>query len=311
MASTPQIWDIEWLNENSQRKYPLSEGSSLRDSSGSITIPNDFLVDMIVPIHYDPTVDPLKVHILTLSVFSGGVTVTLGYNGTAIGSVTIDASTFVRNNTYFIQCTGLFFDTVAKIVVGSLTSIMKLGGSYSFLLADARLEPTVVKPDIRGVTAITLKNGDDVSAPIQNDVVFQAGRNMLMTFIAGTGTLADPSRILFNAIDGQGLNADCECNEATTLPCVKTINGIDPDENGRFNLLESDCLKLQEIANGLKLADTCATPCCGCQELDVVTQTLERVQTQVNSLENLASRLEGAINVMEFAIAQTQAFRIA
>lgn len=308
MASTPQIWNIEFLNENSQRKYPLHEDSSLRDSSNSITLPNDFLVDMVLPVHYDPTVDPLKFHILTVSVFGGGVTVTLGYDGTAIGSATIDASSFTRNSTYYIQCTGLFWDSTAKIVIGSLTSIMELAGSYTFALANARLSPSVVKPDIRGVTAIILKNGDDVSAPIQNDVVLQAGNNMLITFISGAGTLADPSRIIFNAIDGQGLNTGCDCNEAATLPCIKTIDGIGPDANGKFNLVESDCLKLQAIANGLQLADTCATPCCGCQELDVVTQTLDRVQTQVNSLENLASRLEGAIQAMEYTITQTRLF---
>lgn len=294
------IWNVEWLNANSQRKYPLHEDASLRDSSDSITLPNDFLVDMILPVHVDLSIDPLKFHVHTVSIFGTGITLTLGYDGVAIGSVTIDGTTFQRNSTFYVQCVGTFFDTLGKVVIGSLASLQKLAGSYSFTAAAAQLEPTVVKPDIRGVTAITLRNGDDVSDPIQNDVVLQAGRNMLITYVAGDGSLANPSRIIFNAIDGQGLNQDCGCNEAAVLPCIKTVNGIGPDDDGRFNLLESDCLKLEEISNGLKLDDTCATPCCGCQELDVVRETLERVVTQVNSLENLASRLESAIGTMEF-----------
>lgn len=300
MASAPSVLRIPWLNENAGRKYPIHEDSSLRDTSDSVTLPNDFLVDMILPVHSDPSIDTLKFHVHTISVFGTGVTLTLGYDGTAFGSVTIPSTGFVRNSTFFLQGTGNFFDTQAKVVIGSLETVQSLAGSFQFSVEATRLVPTVIVNDIRGVSALVLRNGDDVSDPLQNDVVLQAGRNMLITFVAGDGSLANPSRIIFNAISGQGLNQDCSCDEAVDLPCIKTVNGLEPDGSGVFHLLESDCLKLEELSNGLQLNDDCATPCCGCQELDVVRETLERVVTQVNSLENLAARLESAVGTMEF-----------
>lgn len=302
MASLPSIWDLGWLNENSQRRFPFNDEASLKDVSGSIQLPDDFIVDMLLPVHVDPTIDPLLFHLLTVSVYGTGVTITFGYNGTAMGVVIVDASTFTRNGTYYMYGTGPFYDTVGKIVIGSLTNILKISGSYNFAVADGRLSPTAIVPDIRGVSAILLKNGTEVSDPIQNNVTLQAGRNMFMTFVPGVGTLADPNRIVFNAIDGAGLNAPCACDEAQTLPCIQTIDGIGPDGNGNFNLLDSECLKLDAISNGLQLDDSCSKPCCGCQELDIVRETMERVVTQVNSLENLASRLEASLSIAQINV---------
>jgi hypothetical protein len=262
---------------------------------------------MLLQVHADPSIDPSKFHLLSMTVFGGGVTLTFGYNGVQVGAVTIESASFVRYGLYFFTCTGVLFDTVGKIVVGSLANVMKLSGSYNFTLAAGRLSPTVVRPDVRGVTAIYLKNGTDMSGPIQGDIVLQAGRNFFSSFIQGDETPANPSRITLNAIDGQGLNTPCECDEAANLPCIKTIDGIGPDEEGRFTLLESECIKLNEIANGLQLVNECSKPCCGCEELDIVRETMERVTMQVNSLENLASRLEAAISTLQINLLQSNA----
>lgn len=290
------IWSVDWLVQNSQRKYPLHEDASITDTTGTMKIPNDFIVDMIWPVHADATVDPTLFHIIGIGVFGTGVTVSIGYNGTIIGSVSIDAATFVRNQTFLIAGTGNFFDSVGKIVIGTLDSIKQFAGSYTFDLANGQLEPTVIKPDVRGVNAIYLKNGTEISDPLQDDLVIQAGERMKIDLVDIPG---EPSRIVFNAVDGLNLNAGCECSENQDLPCVKTINGIQPDTDGDFKLLEDECLKLEGISNGIQLTDACAKPCCGCEELQVVQQTLEFMVQQVTSLENQASRLEAAIQTME------------
>lgn len=309
MPSFPAIFDVEWLNANSQRKYPLHEECTLRDDSDSITLPDDFLVDMILPVHIDTDVLPENFHVHSVAIFGSGVTLTLGYDGDAIGSVTINTDTFERNKQYIVQGIGDFFDTVGKVVIGSLDNIMLYAGSYTFNPNDAKLAPTVVKPDIRGVSAIYLQNGSDRTSAIQGDVILQAGRNMFISFISAAGTEADPHRIIFNAINGQGLNSTCGCSESSDAPCIETINGIIPDAGtGNFNLLDSECISLESIANGLKITDDCSTPCCGCEELKVVKQTMEHVVSQLNSLENLASRLEGALATLQFNLLSSDPF---
>ncbi len=297
MPPAGPIWNIDWLNTNSQRKYPLSEEAGVRDTSDSFSIPNDFIVDFIWPVHADPTIDPTLFHVAAIGIFGTGVAVSIGYNGTVIGNVSIDATTFQRNTTYFVQGAGDFFDTVGKIVIGSLETLLENAGSFQFDISNGRFEPTVIRPDVRGVSALYLRNGEDLSEPIQGDIVLQAGRNFLINRVAGPG--AEPDRIILSAIDGAGLNQDCDCNENATLPCIQTINGIAPDENGDFALLGDDCLELQAIANGIQMVDNCSRPCCGCDELQVVLNAVQTFANQVFALEQLASQIEGRMEVIQ------------
>ena len=299
MVSTASFLDIEWLNANSQRKYPFHDEASLRDDTNSVTLPNDFVVDLVWPVHYDVGLDPTLFHLLSVSVFGTGATVTLGYDGDAVGSVTIDFSTFDRYSTYVIAGTGLCFDTVGKITIGNIENVRLMAGTYSFASDTGRIVPTAVRPDIRGVVSIALQNGDDVGDPIQNNVLLKAGRNIELNMVPGAGPF-DPSTIYISAISGAGLNVGCTCDEALDLPCIKTINGEGPDAYGNFDLLESECLKLTAIANGLQLSDDCSHPCCGCDELTVVLQAAETMKYQLGSLEQLANRLEIAIGTLSF-----------
>jgi hypothetical protein len=297
MPPAGPLWNINWLNANSQRKYPIFEEAGLMDETDTFEIPNDLIVDLIWPVHLDATIDQTLFHIKAISIFGAGVTISLGYNGDTIGSVSIDAASFTTNQAFLIQGTGQFYDTIGKIVIGSLDTILESAGSFQFDVANARLEPTVIKPDIRGVNAIYIRNGDETSDAIQGDVILQAGRNFLINFVAGA--IGEPDRIVLSAIEGAGLNEDCECGEAANRPCIKTIGGIGPDSNGDFSLVEDDCIKLDAIANGLKIRDDCSKPCCGCDELQVVLDTTAFVQDQLVSLQTLATRIEAKLNAME------------
>lgn len=290
------VWMVDWLNANSQRKYPLHDEATGRDISGSFQLPDDLLVDCILPVHPDPSVDPSKFHLHSVTVFSTGVTVGLGYDGTAIGSVTVDRATFARNKTAVFQCTGDFFDTVAKLVIGSLDSVLSYAGSFEFGLDGGRLSPTVVKPDIRGMNALYLLNGEELSDPIQDDIVFEAGRNALLVL---DNTPPDYSRIIFSFIEGAGTIVDCDCKEGTTRQPILTIDGIGPNSDGDFVLEDNECQGLNPITNGLQLVDKCAKPCCGCSELNVVTDKLNFMANQIQTLEGLASRLETQIGFLQ------------
>ena len=290
------IWMVDWLNANSQRRYPLHDDVTAKDTSGSFDLPNDLIVDCILPVHPDPSVDPSLFHIRTVTIFDTGVTIGLGYNGEAIGSGTVNRTGFSRNTTVFIQCTGSFFDTVAKLVVGSLDSVLSAAGSFEFDVAGGRLAPTVVKPDIRGVNALYLQNGDELSDPIQDDIVLEAGRNAQLVL---DNTPADYSRIVFSFIEGAGTVVDCDCEEGAARDPIKTINGIEPNANGDFVLEDNECQGLDAITNGLKLVDKCAEPCCDCRELETVNTALDHMAEQVRSLEALSLRLETQISFLQ------------
>jgi hypothetical protein len=300
MPAIQSVWNVDWLNANAQRNYPLFEDADRKDTSDSLQLPNDLIVDLVLPVHPDPSVDPTLFHVQAVSVFGDGVTVTFGYDGTVFASVTVPLDA-AKNTQYLFQGTGDFHDSVGKVVIGSLETILTTAGSFEFSVTSGRLESTVIRPDLRGVSSIRIQNGDEIGDPIQGDVILQAGRNMTLQFVSGlTG---EPDRVQFNAIDGEGFNADCDCSEAADLPCIKTINGIEPDDAGDFTLLGDDCLQLSGIANGIQIVDDCAKPCCGCEELEVVITEKERMLDQIYQLERLATNLEAQMRNLEINLA--------
>jgi len=300
MPNVGPVWNVDWLNANSQRAYPLSETVSRKDITGSFELPNDFLVDLLLPVHADASIDPSLFHVKSVGIFGTGVSLTFGYDGTAIGSVSVDAASFALNTQLIFQGTGDFFDTIGKVIIGSLDTILNFAGSFEFDVAGARIEPHAIVPDLRGVNAVFLRNGDDVIGPITGDLVLQAGRNFLMNFVPGPGS--EPDRVVLNAISGEGLNEDCDCGEAADRPCIETINGIAPDDTGDLSVIGDDCLELDAIAGGLRITEACASPCCGCPELEVVNEAMQFVVNQVYTMEAKASQLEQALLTLENVI---------
>lgn len=300
MPPVSSIWNVDWLNANTQRAYPVSETATRLDTSGGFRLPDDLLADLLIPVHADATIDPSKFHLKSVGVFGTVVVISFGYDGTLIGSVTIDSTVFTPNSVYRFVASSPFFDTVGTVVVGKLDAILQTGGSFEFDLAGGRIEPHAIVPALRGVQAIYLENSGVLSDPIVGDVVFQSGRNALLTYIPGAP--GEPDRIQISAIEGAGLNAECDCGEARAKPCIKTINGISPDDDGDFKLLDDECLKLEAIANGLQLVEQCANPCCGCDELQIVLNTMQSVANTVASLEGQAYKLESAIQELNSVI---------
>lgn len=303
MTAPQGLWNADWLNANAARKYPLHEGAELWDTSRTFRIPDDFLVDLIWPTHPDPLIDPTKFHVASIAIFGSGVVLTLGYNGTPIGSTIIPVSTFVHNSTFIVQGTGEFTDSVGKVVIGALGNVTANAGAFVFGPDDAPLETTVVKPALRNVAALYLQNGTEVSDAIQGDVVLRAGRNMQLRILRGVGDA--PDTVVFDALDAEGLNKDCICAENPDTPCIRTVNGVGPDENGNLDLLPDDCIELlaEAASNTIRLRDKCCTPCCGCEELQVVLDTLKNVSNQVNALENLQAVIAGSLANLEAVLA--------
>lgn len=305
----PAIINAEWLDTNARRKYPLSEEATAKDATGSFKLPDDFLVDMVIPVHATLNLDPSKFHILQVAVFGTGVNLTIGYDGSIIATVAIPLAGFVRNTTFFIQGIGDFTDVLGKCTIGSLTTILASGGVYNFTLTGGRLEATVVVPDIRGLTGVRVKTGDTYSSLIQGDIAFEAGENVRID----VGTVGVVSVLRFSAIDGENTIADCACDAGVAArPSIKTINDVAPDADGNIELTGDDCLKVTPSPDDVPaelqpytvaLTDECSKPCCGCPELEQLVDDQQRVRDEINTLIGVANRLDAAIQAMQAIVA--------
>lgn len=294
------IRNLEWLNHNSQRAYPIAQGTVRRDTSGTFTLPDDFIVGLILPVHWGISFDPGKFYISKVASYATGFSITIGYNGddpVDVATALIAANTHTPYQSYNVGGIGDFVDTRGSIVIGQLDGINKQpSGSFTFAYEATKLEVDAIRPHIRGVMSLQVQNGSELSQLLTGRIRIGAGRNTRIRVETGDG---DP-KIFIDAIDGEGLTDSCVCAEET--PPIRTINGIPPDQNGNFQFLGNECLDIVEGDHILEFKDKCSTPCCGCDELEAVTQALEAFGERAAALESFLVNLEARVSNMDMVV---------
>jgi hypothetical protein len=273
------VINTQWLGQNESRSYPIVDWASKQDSTGTITLPNSFIVYLSLPIHSGLLIDPAKFFLKALVISPLGYTVTVGYDdGSAsppdVAVSSIAKATHTEFRYYNLVGVDDFADASGYIIIGRLVDIDLLpAGRYTFEPAATNLEVDTIRPNIRNIASLTVVNGTDRSEPIYGDVEFVAKDNMRISVVEVDGS---PTQIVFSAIRGEGLNEDCACDISQTGEPVRFINGIPPGPDGNFRMVGDDCLSIDPIANGLSLSDVCSKPCCGCSELTALREQLIR-----------------------------------
>ena len=287
-------WNLEFLNHNAQRSYPLTADSTKLDTTNSFTIPDDFIVGFGLPVSSAENMESGRFFIRQLGAFASGYQLTIAYDtGTEINDVCtalIPATGVARNTVFAVGGIAPFDDSVGKIVIGKLDTIRdQPTGLYTFDLEGSRLEPAVIRPMVRSLTGFRVTNAAGTASEVfYGDIELVAGSNMQISSISAPGE----TKIVISALSGEGTTEECVCEgEASDVPCIKTINGIAPATDGNFNFVGDDCLTFTAADSGLKVTDSCCTPCCGCEELESITRDLERFNAQRGTLELFVNTL--------------------
>lgn len=300
-------WNLQWLNHNSQRSYPLTERASKTDTTGAIRLPDSFIVALYLPLQAGLNISPDKFYIKSVLLSPTGYNITIGYDyGAAtaqgnpdVAAVNIARSTYAPNRTYAMAGIDQFVDTIGQVVIGRLDEVDSLPpGLYYFEPSATALETDAIRPMIRGIPRLRVSNAGDMSEYIYGDVTLVAGNNMRIA-VQNTGN-ADPV-ITFNAISGLNLNTDCVCEVADTGECIRCINGVCSDD-GNFTFNQGECVEIGVVSGGLKFTDICASPCCGCEELDALSTQIDRFSDGVNTLQNFVTRLGSEVTQMSLVV---------
>jgi hypothetical protein len=308
-------WNLQWLNHNSQRSYPLTERATKTDITNTVRIPDSFIVSLYFPVHAGLNVSTDRFYIKTLLVAPTGYNIAIGYDAEdeeedeelsnpTVGSVMIATATHETNMTYAIAGVDDFSDTIGQIVIGKLDEVSRLpAGLYTFDLAAGELETDAIRPMIRGISSIRAINGVEISDRIYGDVEFVAGTNVRID----VSTANNQPKVIFNAISGLNLSEECECNENKTGECIRCINGICSGD-GTFTLGGSACIQVTTAdtgavtGNSITITDTCALPCCGCEELDALKNQIDRFNDGVSTLQNFVNRLSAEVTQMSLVV---------
>jgi hypothetical protein len=273
----PNVENLDFLNANTLRNFPIREGLSCLDTSGVFAIPEDFLVDLVLSVSSDPAV---RVYISKIINMPDEIEIEFSLYGTTtqIGVVSLAPNGHVRYNTYYMTPSSNYVAATGKVVVGEVRSISALPyGAFTFDQTATEVETRTVVPGLATVSRFVFRNADGTTFSVTGDV----------TLVAQTNTkfrLIDASTVAIDAGDDLGLNAPC----ADDRPCLKTINNVAPDVNGNFTLTTSDCAKFTTLTSGtlkgLNLADSCCKPCLSCNEIGDLTQRLTQLESDLITL---------------------------
>ena len=298
----PVFWNVQLLNQNAQRSYPIVDWADKQDVTASLTLPDSFLVGLQFPIHAGQAVEPQKFFVKSVGLYSIGYTLELGYDdGTSdpptVAVATVPRASHTENRSYALAGVDDFSESVGRVVIGDLAAMDLLPpGQYNFAYASTALELDCIRLQLRGVSSISVISATgDRSARIYGNVELVAGENMQLS-IAST---AGQTQIVFSAIDGAGLNDVCACTdlEVDAVP-ITTINGVPPTADGNFSIIGNDCLTVETLAHGVQLVDICSQPCCGCEELDALVSQIDRFADGVVTLQNFVERLSAEVEEM-------------
>lgn len=289
----PQSWNMEWLNGNAERAFPFKEDVSLRDVNSIIKVPNRLIVDMVFVV---PAGADYRYYMKSLMYGGSHINIVLSdESGNTVSSVTVDLSTHTRNKAYTMSGEGSFTGAVGRIALGDLSNLSAdlPVGVYQFSLDDAEFELRTVRPDLRAVYSMTAVTADGtVTDAIQGAVRLISGANIRLTYVPAAG--GDPAGIRIDATGNDDYDEDCECDsKVTPLPCIRSINGVGGDvTSGRVDLVSmTPCLTIGVENGSIVLTDTCSQPCCGCPELEFITDRLKLLEDSINKIEAFQSEL--------------------
>src|SRR3954469_14521824 len=73
------LWNLNWLNLNSQRKYPLADDADAVSESGDFTVPDEFIVELDLAVHAGVDVQPSRFFVHYVGAYATGYSVVVGY----------------------------------------------------------------------------------------------------------------------------------------------------------------------------------------------------------------------------------------
>lgn len=289
----PQSWNMEWLNGNAERAFPFKEDVSLQDTNSVVRIPTRLIVDLVFVV---PAGSDYRYYLKSL-MFSGTHLnlVMADESDNTVSSVTVDLQTHSRNDAYTMEGEGSFSGATGRIALGDLSNLDNdlPVGVYEFTIAATEFELRTVRPDLRAVYSLSAIGADGtVTDDITGIVQLIAGANVRLTYVAPSG--GNPAGIRVDATGNTDYVEDCDCDaKVTPLEPIRSINGVGANPtSGRIDLESATpCLTISVSGDTLVLEDTCSQPCCGCPELEFLTERLKLLDDSVGKIEGFQAEL--------------------
>jgi len=333
------IWNESWLNLNAQRVYPLMDQCTGSDVTKAMTIPNNLLVGFSLAVPHQmqipmsdgsyelKAIEPSGFYISRLTVSPAGVTIDIAYqvvrttstfsqaggllinaaasSGWAVDVASVGVAAGSDVNTTIVFEGKSPFDYIAgHAIFGDVDdTIARYPGSWSFSPPDTRLLPTCIDIMTLGIRSLKIQEGAHVSQSISGDVILRSGSNVSLSLASSDSDTNDV--IIINGISSEGFTGTCD--ECSNLPSqaepLRYINGYATDQ-----IVAGDCINVAASGSGIQIDDTCAVPCCGCEELAVLTTKSDALEEQLRIVSRINTEVGAAVRGLELSVLGSQSF---
>lgn len=293
-----------WLNSNALRNYPLSQSATGQATNSSFKLPDYVLADMKLAVPYIPGVNPSDFYISSISIYPMGFVLEIGCQGVvSVPTVAVSSpipynlgdAAYVSVPLKGVSSTSAThdFSQVSGVVVipNGVSQIRPFRGTHTFSLDSTRIESSVISMGMRRISGLRVVNSGFTTPLISGQIALRSGANHSIS----VQDFSESTELKFNAIDGGGLTLTCDCNDVELSPCIRTINNIRGDAQGNISIVGGDCINISTEADGISISDTCAKPCCGCNELQVVVSDVDALTTQLNTLAQQITLLASSV----------------
>lgn len=269
--------NLDFLNLNSLRSFPIRENLTRISTDGLFQIPDNFMVDLTLSL--GGSVEE-RYYIGKITNRSDYIEVWVyDEDNSDVGVFTVPIDGFLPNKDVYLVASDSYPGAVGRLTVFSLDGMTEAAaGTFSFTLATAELEMRTVVPAFTGVSRVQLTDGTRT---------FNYTGNVTMTFGSNL-RIREGTGIIIDAGEGLGLNK--ECND--TGVAIKSINGVVPDSDGAFTLVPSECAVFEAIEFGLLFKDGCSQPCQGCEELEQLTARSIATEADILVIRNVVDNLQ-------------------
>ena len=174
-------------------------------------------------------------------------------------------------------------------------------GVFNFDPEDSRIHPITIQMAAKSLSGITVVDGDQQSKTLTGKVTLEAGENFALVI----KDLAEGAVVVLDAVDGSGLVDECPCGDEAGVP-ITHINSIPAGENGNFDIITEKCLDQEQIANGLRVTNPCADPCCGCETAEQLTENVADINSRVDDNWKYMQRIQQQQRLIQLYIDRRQ-----
>lgn len=305
-----KILGLGWLATNASRNYPLSQEGNFAPVGGEVgALPDDLILDMQLSVPYGPGIYPFNFYLKTVSGYSHGAIVEIGYynsdysseKATVAVSEAIPASTHSNAQSYTLFGSAVntdydFSSVVGTVTIGNLDGFSQEAPGRLDFSEDAYIETTVVALNSVGVSSIRAGTSlEDSGDELVGHVVLVPRLNTAIQ------TDSASNAVIFNALDGAGLSSSCSCEGEISLgDCIRTIEGVQPTSAGNINLTSGPCIGIDSDSSNhsVTISETCSSPCCGCEQLDVIVADLRELDQGFKQMDTFLNALAGQVGTI-------------